>query len=415
LAKSSSDKTLTLFVPEGFTGFKCTRCGGCCETPQRLEISPAKYERLIRLLSDNSFHYPVRDAVMRGEYDYDAPATFATVGEKCVFLSDGGHCHICDLGSPELRPLWCTTFPVTPITTPRGINYSISFACPETVKMLKAKEPLNVVALGVDGAGLPSIQRPYTARHRIGISAGRPKLDWGAHRLVEGMLLAVARDWKIKTADRLVLMPVMLEHLLRDYAGPGSDEVLRERVGHAGEEIGTLLAAAQACKGDPQAHYEAISAIFSRRIGLRSKSDLRHAVDAAMRKVREHRTQTTTAELGAALSRLYARYYKPRASRLDHILGNYIICRLFASPEMINGGVYKGVYVVCYLAALVRFFATTTAAEQDRAVNQTMMLDAVQTVEKVFGQSRTIFEFLDGDGEQHRMLDPTYAATLMRI
>jgi hypothetical protein len=412
---ASSEKTRTVFVPEGFSDFTCEHCGQCCFLPRPLEISSAKYKPLVRLLNDHEFQYPTRDAVSRDEYDLDGPATLAMVGEQCVFLTDQGGCHLCELGAPELRPTWCITFPVAPLTTPRGVNYNISFACPQTAKMLKAKAPLDILVMQIEGPPLPGAQRPYSSRHRIPVAAGLPKLDWPAFRLTEGLLLAVARDWKIKTTDRLVLMPIMLDYLLRDDGGSHSGDRLRERVRSVGEHIGELLATAQAVPGDAIAHYEMLSGLLSRRIGLRNKSPLRQAVDAAMRKVREHRSQSSPVEMGDALQQLYSRHYKPRASRLEHVLGNYIICRLFASTEMLSGGVYKGVYVVAYLTALIRFFATTTAAQQDRAVNLEDMLDAVVTVEKVFSQGRNTFDFLDGDAEQQRMLDPAYAAAIARL
>ena len=77
-----------------------------------------------------------------------------------------------------------------------------------------------------------------------------------------------------------------------------------------------------------------------------------------MRQIRGRRTKTKPAELGTALAKLYAKHYKPGAGRFEHILGNYVICRLFASREMLTGGVYKGTYAVIYLVAMIRFLET---------------------------------------------------------
>ena len=413
--RPAKEKTLTVFAPEGFSDFECARCGDCCTDPQRITISSAKYDRLARVLRDTGFRFPVRDALMRNEDDPEGPATFALVGERCVFLTDEGHCHLCEIGVPELRGLWCISFPVTPIVTPRGVNYSISFACPETAAILRSKTPLNILALTVPGGSFVSPERPFTARHRIPTVSGKPKLGWAGHRLIEGMLLALARDWEVNTATRLVLMPVMLNHLLEGYRGPESDALLRERVSHAGRKLAEMVRVARAARADRQAHYEALAGIFGRRIGLRSKTRLRKLVDAAMRRVRDRRTRVKTSEPGSALARLYTAHYKPRASRIEHILGNYIICRLFANREMLTGGVYKGVYAVCYLVALIRFFATIAAAEEGGMVNQGVLLEAVRTVEKLFARGRNIFDFLDAQPEQDRMPDPAYAAALVRI
>jgi len=413
--RPAKEKKLTIFVPEGFTGFECAMCGQCCDEPPRITISSAKCERLVRILQESGFRFPVRDAVMRDEDAPEGAASFALVGEKCVFLTPEGHCHLCDIGVPELRGLWCISFPVSPIITPRGVNYAVSFACPKTAEMLRARKPLNMLALTVTGAQPPSAGRPFSSKHRIPTVRGRPKLDWPAHRLVEGMLLAIARDWSINITDRLVVMPIMLNHLLRDYAGPQSDAALRERVSHAGRRLGEMIKTARSFRPDREVHYEALAGIFGRRIGLRTRTQLRTLVDRAMRQVRQRRTATKGAELGAALGHLYAKRYKPRASRFEHVLGNYIVCRIFANREMLTGGVYKGVYVVACLVALIRFVATTTAAERDVMVNTDILVEAVRAVEKLFGQSRNIFDFLDADAEQERMPDPACLAALVRI
>ena len=409
------DRPLTVFVPEGFTGFQCARCGDCCTQPPPIRLSAARYPRLARALNQSDFAYPLRDAVMKSDIDPSEPVTFALVGERCAFRTESGTCHLCDIGVPELRGLWCITFPVTPLVTPRGVNYALSFACPQTVALLRPRRPLNILALSMPGPPPPSVVRPLTARHVIPVACGRHGLDWTAHRLIEGLLLAVARDWQINLSDRLTLMPVMLDHLLKDYAGPDSNAALRQRVTQAGQQLSEMVRHARTFRPDPAAHYEALAGVFGRRIGLRTRSRIRTLVEDAMRQVRGRRTKVKMSELGGLLAALYSKHYKPRAARLEHVLGNYAICRLFASPEMLLGGVYKGLYVVCYLVALARFLATTTAAGRGSAVNLNILLDAVRTVEKVFYQPRTVFDFLDADDEQMRMLDPAAAAALVRI
>ena len=408
-------KKLTVFIPEGFTDLQCTQCGDCCRTPPRITISAAKRDRLLRALRDAEFHYAARDAVMRDEDDPDGPATFALVGERCVFLTDEGRCYLCETGVPELRGPWCLSFPVSPIVTPRGVDYAVSFACPETARRLRSKKPLNILALTLSGEQLPAAERAFTARHRIPSVGARPKLDWTAHRLVEGMLLAIARDWRINLTSRLMVMPVMLNHLLRHYAGPGSDAALREQVSRVVRGLGQAVREGRALRPDPEAHYEALASIFGRRTGLRSRATLRRVIESALRQVRGRRTKVKSSELGAALARIYAKRYKPRASQFEHVLGNYVICRTFANAEMLSGGVYKGVYVVCYLVALIRFFAATAAAQRGKRVTQKLLLESVRTTEKLFAQSRNLFDFLDSPDEQRRMLDPAYAAALVRL
>ena len=408
-------KSRPLFVPEGFADFECDLCGDCCRNHTRVLISPAKHKRLALVLRDSGFRFPVRDALMKNEDDPDAPAAFAMVGDRCVFLTDAGHCHLCELGVPELRGPWCISFPVTPIITPRGVNYLISFACKKTVQMLRRKEPLKILALAVNGGPLPGAGRPFTARHRIPTVGDRPALDWSGYRLAEGMLLAIARDWEVNMSTRLVLMPMMLNYLLKDYAGPDSNDALRERVSHAARALPQMIGQAKSYRPDLTGHYAALNSLFARRIGFRTQAALRKQVDAAVHQIQGRRTRAPADELGSLLARLYKEHYKPNARRHEHILGNYAICRLFASREVLTGGVYKGTCAVAYLVALIRFFATTTAAERGARVNQRILLEAVRFVENLLAQSRNLFDFLDAPDEQDRMCDPAYMAMLARI
>ena len=411
----AADKQRSLFAPERFADFECDLCGECCRNHTRVEISPAKYERLARILRETGFQFPVRDALMRDEEDPSAPAMFAMVGDQCVFLTDAGRCHLCELGVPELRGAWCVSFPVTPVVTPRGINYSVSFACKRSARMLRSKEPLNILALNVNGGPLPAVDRPLASRHRIPSVGDRPRLDWSGYRLVKGMLLALARDWEMSTAKRLILMPMMLNYLLDGYTGPESDEALRDRVSHGAGSLPDMIKRVKSYRADPAAHYTALAGVFGRRIGFRTRVPLRKEIDDAVQQVQGRRTKASGGEFGATLAHLYKRHYKPGARRFEHILGNYAICRLFANREMLIGGVYKGTYAVAYLVAMVQFFATTAAAQRGCRVNQTILLEAVQLVERLRSQSRNLFDFLDGSDEQARMLDPAYAATLVRI
>ena len=411
----AADKQRSLFAPDGFANFECDRCGECCGNHARVEISPAKYERLARVLRDTGFQFPVRDALMRDEEDPSEPAVFAMVGDQCVFLTDAGRCHLCELGVPELRGSWCVSFPVTPVVTPRGVNYSISFACERSARMLRAKEPLNILALNVNGGPLPATDKAFASRHKIPTMGDEPRLDWSGYRLVKGMLLALARDWEVSTARRLVLMPLMLNYLLDGYTGPESNEALRERVSLGASSLPEMIKRAGSYRADPAEHYAALTGVFGRRIGFRTRVPLRKEIDDAVQQVQGRRTKATGGEFAAALSQLYKHHYKPGARRFEHILGNYVICRLFANREMLSGGVYKGTYAVAYLLAMVQFFATTTAAQRECRVNQKILLEAVQLVEQLRCQSRNLFDFLDGSDAQARMLDPAYAAALVRI
>ena len=144
-------------------------------------------------------------------------------------------------------------------------------------------------------------------------------------------MLALARDWEVNTAKRLVLMPMMLNYLLEGYTGPESNEALRERVSEGASNLPDMIKRAGMYRADPTAHYAALAGVFGRRIGFRTRVPLRKEIDDAVQQVQGRRTKATGDEFGAALAQLYKRHYKTGARRLDHILGNYVICRLMAN------------------------------------------------------------------------------------
>ena len=413
-SQPAREKLISVFVPEGFSNFECGMCGQCCVEPGRIVISRAKYEKLARVLRSSNFPYPVPDALMCDESAADEPVAFALVGDRCVFLDGESRCRLCSLDVPEMRGIWCVSFPVSPVITPRGVNYSISFACPKTAKMLSRRKPLRILALSVPGPAVPALDRAFPTDHLIPTRPDRPDMDWTAYQLIEGMLLAVAQDEELSASHRMLVMHIMLGDLLGDYQGPESDEALRERVSNAAQRLPEMAEQAKSAPENPVRHYEAIASLFGRRVGLRSRTRLNRVVEQAMRVLRGRRTKTTADELGHTLAEIYRKHYRPKARTLDHTIANYVICRIFANREILDGGVYKGLFWVYYLVALVKFFAATTAAEKNKSVDEEGLRQAIQTVEKCFVQSRTAFDFLDSHDEKERMLSLEYAAALVK-
>lgn len=174
-----------------------------------------------------------------------------------------------------------------------------------------------------------------------------------------------------------------------------------------------MVKQARSIRPDYAAHHAVLSALLGRRTGLRSRTPPRKLVDSAAHELRER--QSAPRGPAVAMAELYRTHYKPAAARIEHILGNYVICRLFANHEALVRGAYKGVYATGCLVALIRFVAAVAAAEAGGRVSVDGLLDAVRAVEKFFTPSRTLFEFLDGDAEQERMRDPAYMAAIVRI
>lgn len=128
--------------------FKCAMCGECCRREWLVTVDEAGYRRngqlFARLGQGEEFRaafVPLANNAAAGEY---AAITKRPAG-GCWFLGADNLCRLQLTAGHEHLDGVCRLFPRYPMNTARGIEITLSFSCPEVLRLLERPEPLAVV------------------------------------------------------------------------------------------------------------------------------------------------------------------------------------------------------------------------------------------------------------------------------
>jgi len=135
------------FVP----AFTCACCGTCCRHDWLVTVDEAGYERnrafFARTGRAGEFAAAfTRLAGKRAAGEYAAIAK--RPGGGCWFLRADNLCQLhCEAGHEHLDGV-CRLFPRYPLRTARGVEVTLSFSCPEVLRLADRTAPLAVVRAG---------------------------------------------------------------------------------------------------------------------------------------------------------------------------------------------------------------------------------------------------------------------------
>ena len=224
--------------------FSCRQCGRCCQNDWLVTVDEDGYRRNRDLFAamgrNNEFEQafiPLGEAADYGEYAKIAKRP----GKGCWFLTGHHLCRLQQMAGHEHLDSVCQWFPRYPMDTERGIELSLSFSCPEALRLAQREEPLRVVRSEV--SPLPVTPGDF-------VTYVYPSQQHENHALryyfeLEGHLIDILQSRTVFLQDRLMMARRLLENLAIASAN--------ERVT---EKIGRLF----------QADYERIDAAGSRNL-----------------------------------------------------------------------------------------------------------------------------------------------------
>ena len=132
------------FVP----AFTCACCGTCCRNDWLVTVDEAGYERnrafFARTGREGEFaaaFTPLAGRRAAGEY----AAIAKRPGGGCWFLREDNLCLLHREAGYEHLDGVCRLFPRYPMRTARGVEVTLSFSCPEVLRLAERTEPLTVV------------------------------------------------------------------------------------------------------------------------------------------------------------------------------------------------------------------------------------------------------------------------------
>lgn len=128
--------------------FKCAMCGACCRREWLVTVDEAGYRRNGELFSRLGRDEEYRTAFLPLG-DFAAAGEYAAIAKRpaggCWFLKDNNLCRLQLAAGHEHLDGVCRLFPRYPMNTSRGVEITLSFSCPEVLRLIERPEPLAVV------------------------------------------------------------------------------------------------------------------------------------------------------------------------------------------------------------------------------------------------------------------------------
>ncbi|WP_346356008.1 flagellin lysine-N-methylase [Azotosporobacter soli] len=128
--------------------FQCEMCGRCCRNDWLVTVNEASYLRNERLFAERDAQNEFSAAFQKisGER---CPGEYAYIAKKktggCWFLEADNRCSLHrQIGHQHLDSV-CQTFPRYPISSTRGMEFTLTFNCPAVQKRLNRAKPLLVL------------------------------------------------------------------------------------------------------------------------------------------------------------------------------------------------------------------------------------------------------------------------------
>ncbi|MDR7865412.1 MAG: flagellin lysine-N-methylase [Sporomusaceae bacterium] len=200
------------FVPH----FTCACCGTCCRNDWLVTVDEAGYKRnrdffarTGREVEFQAAFTPLTGKRAAGEY----AAIAKRLGGGCWFLREDNLCLLHREAGHEHLDGVCRLFPRYPMRTARGVEVTLSFSCPEVLRLAERTEPLNVVR--AEEPPIPLEADGYTAEVFPGQQPLHSVLGYYfelEHHFIDimqcrGLTVAARLDFLAATAASLASLP----------------------------------------------------------------------------------------------------------------------------------------------------------------------------------------------------------------
>ncbi len=200
------------FVPH----FTCACCGTCCRNDWLVTVDDAGYirnreffARTGRAGEFTAAFTPLAGKRAAGEY----AAIAKRPGGGCWFLREDNLCLLHREAGHEHLDGVCRLFPRYPMRTARGVELTLSFSCPEVLRLADRPEPLNVVR--AEEPPIPLEADSYTAEVFPGQQPRHSVLGYYfelEHHFIDiiqcrGLTVAGRLDFLAATAAALASLP----------------------------------------------------------------------------------------------------------------------------------------------------------------------------------------------------------------
>ncbi|HWR39169.1 MAG TPA: flagellin lysine-N-methylase [Patescibacteria group bacterium] len=206
--------------------FNCAMCGACCRNDWMVTLDEESYRRNQEFFAarDDREEFEAAFTRLTGKMQ---PGEYAVINKKggaCWFLSPDQSCWLHRQAGHEHLDSVCQTFPRYPMDTARGLELSLSFSCPEVLRLVARVQPLEIMR---------SETPPLAVREDVPTVAVYPEQRPIGHSLrhyfeLEHHFIDILQWRGVPIAERLLLLQKTAAGL--DSAEPGDMEAARQRL-----------------------------------------------------------------------------------------------------------------------------------------------------------------------------------------
>lgn len=365
-------------VLHGMVGFSCKMCGRCCKG-WNIYIDKTKYRKL-REIMDEKILNEIIEVLPGGKKD----AGFARVADEnrvCGFLEENNLCKVHRRYGPEYLPDICAVFPRRIFITPRGIEVSVVFSCPETMKLLLSKEIIQVTKnppgffFDISHISLPTITKE--------IIDSTDEKRW--YFRLEETFMNILQDRVLSLEMRMAIIGLLV-YRFHEYP---YDKKRQREYPELLKSYRGLAKQARSLEINLDYQMWILKSFLDFRTSLYPSNDFSQIVD----RVNEALDLTPGQPLTDNSIKLYQVKLKElyNEREIGYVVGNYLVYTVFSKLLLING-LEGGFHALSFLYSLIRFLAVGTAVSEGVPVNQNILLKIIEAVDYNIKHS---VEFMD--------------------
>lgn len=365
-------------VLSGMVNFQCKMCGHCCKG-WNIFINKAKYQKLQEVVDNKLLNDKVQ--ILPGENKQGEHAKIADQSSSCGFLEEDNLCRIHRNYGLEYLPDVCTIFPRRIFITPRGLEISVVFSCPETMKLLTSKEIIKVITnppgfcFEASSLTLPTItEKALNANDEN---------RW--YFRLEEVFMNLLQD-RIFTLEVKMAIIGMLIYYFHSYP---YDNIRQKKFPEILNNYRSLAKEARNLETDLGYQIRVLKSFLDFRTSLYVSDDFRQIADKVNNALGLHLNNPVTNESIQLFKVKLNHYYNER--EVGHIIQNYLAYNVFSKILLIYG-LEGGFYALSFLYAFIRFLALGVAISEGVLVNQDILLKVIAAVDYNIKHSA---EFMD--------------------
>jgi len=397
-----------ILVPSNMLNFQCAQCGQCCKgwtvyvdktSLTALQKAFQKEKIETGLLRRNFKRTPGKT----DEYNY---ATVRMLNKQCGFLGEQNSCALHSQFGPSYLPVVCRLFPRKIIATPRGLEFSYSFSCPEAVRHLATDQPTKLL-LNPDGFSFAQSHQYYgeLSHHLFQQSPVRKK-----YFVLEEIFLHLLQDRRYTLQERLIFWGLLISSLQSACLSENDLAEQAQEIVSSMLETSSFYQQMQEIEPDLPYQLKALYQFLACRLEEKDDWQLAEILADSFPLL-----GLSEDELKIELyQELYEKYFRCHEQEVEHILENYLVNYLLGKNFFLYR-LNEAFYLMIFFYKIIRYLALYLAVKREVCVNKEIILEAIHLMERGIGHNRGYYNSILRKLIKHGYISVPHAIYLLKI